>query len=197
MPRMPVRVLVLAGDGRPAAALVTALGEQRARAVDALLLRRARAWAEDAFGAGAVEVVAERSPGVAVQEGEGGAPSGRPAGETVVAISPDLPVWRPELATALLGDLRAGCPLSLAPVFDGGLYLLALADASAPIAGALTGLDLAGPHGMSGLMALAARAGTEVGLLRAERALRRERDVRALRADPLTDAELRALLAYA
>jgi glycosyltransferase A (GT-A) superfamily protein (DUF2064 family) len=99
----------------------------------------------------------------------------------VVAISPDLPVWHPELATALLGDLRAGCPLSLAPVFDGGLYLLTLADASAQIAGALTGLDLAGPHGMSGLMALAARAGTEVGLLRAERALGRERDVRALR----------------
>jgi hypothetical protein len=34
----------------------------------------------------------------------------------------------------------------------------------------------------------------EVGLLRAERGLRRPSDVWALRADPLTDAELREML---
>jgi hypothetical protein len=41
---------------------------------------------------------------------------------------------------------------------------------------------------------LADRQGWEVGLLRAERGLRRARDVHALLADPLTDPELRALL---
>ncbi len=34
----------------------------------------------------------------------------------------------------------------------------------------------------------------EVGLLRAERGLRRAGDVQALRADPMTDAELREML---
>jgi hypothetical protein len=37
-------------------------------------------------------------------------------------------------------------------------------------------------------------AGVAVGLLRAERGLRRPADVRAALADPLLDAELRALL---
>ena len=113
----------------------------------------------------------------------------------MVAIVPELPVWHPELAAAVLGDLANGCALALAPIFDRGLYLLAIADPSAQSMAALAALDLAGPGGMTELIGLARQSGWEVGLLRAERGLRRARDVRALLADPLTDAELRALLA--
>jgi hypothetical protein len=182
-----VVVLVLGGEG-PGEGLVGALGPERATAVHALLLERALAWAEAAFGAEAVRVVAESSftaalaaggPGEAA--GDAGEAAGGPAGQaSVLAIVPVLPVWHPALAAAALDDLRAGCALTLAPIFDRGLYLLALADPSADRAAALAALDLAGPGGM--------------GELRAERGLRRARDVHALLADPLTDPELRALL---
>lgn len=180
-----MRVLVLGGDEGPAARLVEVLGAEQASAVGELMLQRARAWASDAFGPGSVRLVADSSFATAL--GDGGSADGAP----VVAIRPELPAWHPELAADVLGDLEAGCPLSLAPMFDGDLYLLALAR---PVADRVAALDLAGPNAMSHLLALAQSEGWEVGLLRAERGLRRARDVRALLADPLTDPELRALL---
>lgn len=186
-------MLVLGGDDGPAPGLVQALGAQRACAVRRLLLARACAWAEEAFGPEAVALATDGSFAAALAGG-GPPADGPPAGEAVVALSPELPLWHPELAANLLGDLEAGCALSLAPIFDGGLYLLAVAEGFADH-GALAALDLAGPAGMAALFALARRERWDVGLLRAERGLRRERDVRALVADPLTDPELRALLA--
>jgi hypothetical protein len=183
-----VRVLVLGGAAGPGEGLVEALGAERAEAVRALLISRAREWAEDAFGAEAVELVTSGSFAAALATGPA-------AGGPVVAIVPELPVWHRELAPAVLGDLAAGCALALAPMFDRGLYLLAIADPSLDGAAALAALDLAGPGGMAELIGLAQREGWEVGLLRAERGLRRAQDVRALLADPLTDPELRALLA--
>ena len=50
-----------------------------------------------------------------------------PGGLTLV-VWPELPVWLPETAAAALDDLAAGCPVSIGPVFDGALYLLALAE---------------------------------------------------------------------
>jgi len=192
---MSVRALVLTGDEGPGEGLIAALGERRAVAVRELLVTRARTWAEDAFGAQAVRVVGEDSFAAALGAGAPSGAGGVGDPGAIVAIVPELPVWHPELAPAVLGDLQAGCALSLAPVFDRGLYLLALADASAEHLEALSGLDLAGPGGMGELMSLAAAEHWQVGLLRAERGLRRARDVQALLADPLTDPELRALLA--
>ena len=190
-----LRVLVLDGEPVPGEGLVPALGEERAAAVRQLLLARACAWAEESFGREAVRVVRHGSFAAALQAdadpGGGGADGGAGA---VVAIVPELPVWHSELAPAVRGDLEAGCALALAPIFDRGLYLLAIADAAADGMAALAELDLAGPGGMAELIGLAQRASWEVGLLRAERGLRRARDVRALLADPLTDPELRALL---
>jgi hypothetical protein len=181
-------VLVLGGDEGPAARLVEALGAERASAVGELMRGRARAWASDAFGPGAVRLVADSSFATALEDG------GSTDAAPVVAIRPELPAWHPELAADVIGDLEAGCALSLAPMFDGGLYLLALAGPVADRVATLAALDLAGPGAMSHLLALAQSEGWEVGLLRAERGLRRARDVRALLADPLTDPELRALL---
>jgi glycosyltransferase A (GT-A) superfamily protein (DUF2064 family) len=193
-----LRVLVLDGEPVPGEGLVQALGEQRAAAVRRLLLARARSWAEASFGRDAVRVVRQGSFAVALEAdagsggGGGGGAAGRPG--PVVAIVPELPVWHPELAPAVRGDLEAGCAVALAPIFDRGLYLLAIADPWAPGIAALAALDLAGPGGMTELIGLAQRESWDVGLLRAERGLRRARDVRALLADPLTDPELRALL---
>ena len=50
------------------------------------------------------------------------------------------------------------------------------------------------PDALSAATLAAREAGLEVGLLRAERGLRRPDDVRALLADPLTDRELREIL---
>jgi hypothetical protein len=207
-----VRVLVLGGEAGPGEGLVQALGQERAVAVRRLLVGRARGWAEGAFGADAVRVVEEESFAAALSADDpADASAGDPADaradagaddpadaprdrRPVIAIVPELPVWHRELAAAVLGDLRDGCALALAPIFDRGLYLLALADPSADGTAALKALDLAGPGGMAALIGLAQREGWDVGLLRAERGLRRARDVHALLADPLTDPELRALL---
>jgi glycosyltransferase A (GT-A) superfamily protein (DUF2064 family) len=183
-----VRVLLLGGgDGTAAPGLVRTLGAERAARVRRLLRARACAWAGEAFGPEGVRLVADSSFAEAVAD------VGAADAEGVVAIRPEVPTWQPELAAALRGDLAAGCALSLGPVFDGGLYLLAVAEPSAALA-ALAALDLAGPGAMTDLIALARREAWDVGLLRAERGLRRARDVRALLADPLTDPELRALL---
>ncbi|HLI59446.1 MAG TPA: hypothetical protein VKV21_07240 [Solirubrobacteraceae bacterium] len=210
-----MRVLVLAGDGDPPASLARALGPERASRVRRLLVARARAWAAAAFGADVVSLEASGSlAGALTDDGAGrrragadgrrpgaghagagpAAPGGWPAdGGTLVAIRPELPAWHPELAPAVRDDLAAGCGLALGPIFDGGLYLLAVAEgALGP--NVLRALDLSGPAGLGDLIALARREHRHVGLLRSERGLRRERDVRALLADPLTDPELRVLL---
>jgi hypothetical protein len=50
------------------------------------------------------------------------------------------------------------------------------------------------PDAISAAIVAAREAQLEVGLLRAERGLRRPEDVRAVLADPLTDAEMRGIL---
>jgi hypothetical protein len=194
-PTTSVRVLLLAGG--TGEKLAAALGPQRAQAVRALLLERARTWAQTGFSGATVELVEQSSFAAALAADAMPAdplPARPAAARPVVMIAPELAVWLPELATSVLADLGAGCALSLAPIFDRGLYLLSLADPSPELAATLAALDLAGPGGMAELMALAAREEWQVGLLRAERGLRQERDVRALLADPLTDPELRGLL---
>jgi glycosyltransferase A (GT-A) superfamily protein (DUF2064 family) len=111
----------------------------------------------------------------------------------LVILWPTLPRWKPDHLAGALGDLEDGCAVSVAPIFDGGIYLLAM---RRPIA-RLFELDddaLLGPRAMGTLLGAAGEQGSEVGLLRAERALRRPADVAAALADPLLDRELRELL---
>jgi hypothetical protein len=143
-------------------ALAPLLGEDRARAVESLLMRRAEAWVA-AMGA-----------------------TGDDDGQTVL-VWPELPIWQPDAGPAALSDLAAGCVASAGPVFEGELYLLAFAE---PIPG-LT--DLPAPT-MARVFAAVEQRRLEIGLLRAERGLRDADDVRALLADPMTDAELSGLL---
>jgi hypothetical protein len=167
---------------------VVVLDGGRIDAVGRLLASRADAWARSAFGADAV--VRTAGPG------EGFVDVVRApdlSGAPLVIVAPSLPLWPQEFATATLSDLDAGCALAIGPVFDGGLYLLAL---GGPVPGLadLSEDELGGRHVMNGLIELTVRDELEVGLLRTQRGLRTEADVRAVLADPLTDDELRGML---
>jgi glycosyltransferase A (GT-A) superfamily protein (DUF2064 family) len=155
--------------------------ESRAGAIEALLERRALEWARVVAGDGTVvEAATDLTAAVA------------PAGPTLV-VWPELPVWLPETGAAALDDLAAGCAVSIGPVFDGALYLLALAE-PIPELLALAERPWHGVQAMARVFTVVEERQLEVGLLRAERGLRRPDDVRALRVDPLTDAELQEML---
>ncbi len=100
---------------------------------------------------------------------------------------PDLPELRASHAAAALDDLRAGCDVVFGPVFDGGFYLIAI---SRPMPNLFDLPEQVWRSADSMSMGLAAArdAGLEVGILRAERALHRPADVRAVLADPTLPA---------
>ncbi len=176
-------VLVMPSD--PAPGLAELLGEERARALAAALRAEAERWAEAV------------APGL-VHSGDG---SLADATERVLAghDGPLLVVWpllarlRPEHASGALGDLEAGCELVIGPVIDGGLYLLGV---TRPLADVVQVGDeaWAGREALPSALAAGAESGREVGLLRAERALRQPSDVRAALADPLLPTEIGRIL---
>jgi hypothetical protein len=187
-------VMVLAHP-RPGDELRDPLGQSRTEALMELQSARARAWAMTSFPAGTVQ---PRSGGLADVISDPGLIG---ADDVFVVVTPELATWSADLGRAALDDLRAGCALSVGPIFDGGLYLLAATGAGLRLLGAgargdaaADRVDLSGPAVLATLLGLAERAGIEVGLLRTERGLRSADDVRALLVDPLCDEELRGLL---
>lgn len=155
-----------------------------------LLLERAVRAASGVTAASAASVEVVDGPEVRARAAEALAqPDCR-----VLILWPRLARWRDDHLAAAIGDLDAGCVVSVAPLFDGGLYLLALA-AMLPEIFALDDSAFVGPRAMGELLGAAGQAGRQVGLLRPERALRSPGDVAAALADPLLDGELRALLA--
>jgi glycosyltransferase A (GT-A) superfamily protein (DUF2064 family) len=209
-------VLVMARVPRASAEpgpLEAALGSQHWVALQEALFSRVVTWAQEAspdnvyvayeapeVGAGAGDLA---GPDVTTFAQEGSDMTQRlaraagrvfEAGHTPVLIAwPDLPRWRPDHATGALSDLADGCGISVGPVFDGGFYLVALADPLAPLF-ELPPRTWRGADGMVLAFEAANSAGIEVGLLRAERGLHSLEDMRAALADPLLDPELRDLL---
>jgi hypothetical protein len=184
----PPAVLLMAAAARARPELRELLGDERTAGVERLLLARAMEWGE-ALSGGRVSVAREDEglPDAVERVFHG------PGGGPVLVVWPVLPRWRPEHAAAVLDDLAAGCEASVAPVFDGGLYLLALARIF-PALLALPAEAWDSPDVTGLVLAPINEADAPVGLVRPERALRRPADVRAALADPLLDAELRALL---
>jgi glycosyltransferase A (GT-A) superfamily protein (DUF2064 family) len=114
----------------------------------------------------------------------------------LLIVWPDLLRWRSDHATGALDDLEHGCDLSLGTVFDGGLYLLAIARPLPELFG-LPEETWRNPDAMMVALAAAQHAGLEIGILRSERALHRPADLRAALADPLLAAELVAIVGAA
>lgn len=111
----------------------------------------------------------------------------------VVLVSPDVARLDDALAEAVLGDLAAGCALTIAPATDGRPFLLAIA----PVAREHVLSRLAsGDRHRDTLFTEVSELG-EVGLLRSERRMVTPADARALAADPQVPAALRGLAAGA
>jgi glycosyltransferase A (GT-A) superfamily protein (DUF2064 family) len=187
--------------------LAPLLGAERRAALQALLIRRAAAWAATA-APGAAFVAVEGSlddvaallpPGVTAFPQEGGTASAALAaaiarigrGPLLIAGT-DCVRLGPDHAVAALDDLAAGCDVAIGATLEGGWYLAALRE---PRADLLTvAADAWREGGIGPVIARAAEAGAEVGLIRYERVLATPDDAAALLADPLLPPDLRAAL---
>jgi glycosyltransferase A (GT-A) superfamily protein (DUF2064 family) len=207
-------VVVMARAPRPGQvrrALEPLLGPDGCAALQSALIVAAVRWGED-VAPGAVHVAydpADAEPemrsllpaGTALfaQAGEGA--GGRAADATsrvlarhsgpLLVVWPDLPRLRPSHAAGALGDLEAGCDVTVGPAIEGGFYLIGIGRPQ-PELFALPEDVWRTPDVLG--MALAAGRELEVGILRAERALHRPADLRAARADPTLPAELAEIL---
>lgn len=155
--------------------------------VGEILMRRVSSWAAE-VAPGAVLVAAPDE-----RPAEAGARAADDRDGPLMIVWPDLARWRADHATGALGDLDAGCELSVGPLFDGGFYLVAFAHPLSVLPG-LPDEIWHSPDAMAIAFTAAHGAGVEAGMLRAERGLHSPEDVRAALADPLLDDELRALL---
>lgn len=102
-------------------------------------------------------------------------------------VAPDVPALSAVHLAAVRDDLADGVLLSSAATGDGTPFLMALSRARPELL-ALVGASF------NDVLATAARLGGALGMLRAERRLSSVGDAQALRADPLTPPDLRALL---
>jgi hypothetical protein len=215
-PGLRPAVVVMAEAARPGQvrrALEPLVGPAGCAALQSALILAAVTWAHD-VAAGAVSVACDPADAesemrallpagttVFPQTGEGIGPRVAEAtarvlaGETrpVLVVWPDLPRLRPAHAAAALGDLEAGCDLTLGPVIDGGFYLVGI-DRQQPKLFALPDEAWRTSDVMGMALAAGQETGLEVGILRAERALQRPADLRAALVDPTLAPELRGIL---
>lgn len=162
-----------------------ATGEAGRRAIDDLagaLLRRAKDWAGE---------ICDGDPEVFEMPRDAGRLAAIES-ETVLLLRPALVRLGPGHARDLLDDLANGCNAVIGPTLVGGWYLLALSGTAREL---IPAAGDGGPASAGGLIGAARGSGDlEVGLLRAERDLTGESDLRAAVADPLVDVELSRLL---
>lgn len=195
---MRAAAVVMARAPRPGGCnrrLEPSLGRERCAALQAVLVRRAAAWARD-VAPGAAVVAFDPPDAEAQMAGLAGgaelwpqADVGAAAstaferfGGAVLLAGTDMPRLRAEHAAAALMDLREGADVAVGPAHDGGWYLMALR-APRP--------ELLAEEPVAAVLQAAARLGLEVGLLRMERKLSTPADAAAVAADPLTPAEIR------
>ena len=114
------------------------------------------------------------------------------AGGPLLIVWPDLPRFRTAHARGALDDLSAGCDVVLGPAIDGGLYLVGIAR---PLPDLFALPERTWRNDVMGVALTAIRdVGYEVGILRAERALKGPGDVRAALADPLLPGDIATIL---
>jgi uncharacterized protein len=209
--------LVMARAPRPGACktrLEPLLGAEGCARLQAVLIRRAAAWAAHAapgraFVAfdppDALEEVAPLVPaGTDLLAQAGGHLGERLAaavervfalagGGPLLVAGTDVPRLSGAHAEAALTDLANGCDASFGPALDGGYYLAALAAPHPELFG-LRQDAWGGPTVLARTLEIAREHGLELGLLRYERDLDTPLDARALLADPLSPPDVVAAL---
>ncbi len=177
------------------------LGPEGCAALQAVLIRRAVAWAAEvgtpyvAFGpADARDEVAALAPAARLIELAGAEPVARvgAAAEQVLAehggpvllVGVDTPQIGAQVGRQALEDLAAGCDLTFGPSADGRFYLVGLREPH-PEVFALPEGAWQGPRVLELALTAAHEAGLELAMLRGERALHEEADARAMLVDPL------------
>ena len=211
--RPPAALVIARGPsaGGVDAPLEPLLRPERYAALQALLIRRAAAWAAAAAPgaafvavepAGAVGEVARLLPtGVSAFAQDGGDPSevlaaaiARVGRGPLLIAAADCPRLSPDHAAAALDDLAAGCDVTIGATLDAGWYLAGLRE---PRPELLTVAPEAWQRagGITLVLRRARELGAEVGMLRYERLLVTPDDAAALLADPLVPGDLRAALA--
>jgi uncharacterized protein len=203
----PPAALILARAPRDTAVLAglaPSLDAERRAALQAVLIRRAAAWAAAAAPGAAhvavapaervAEVAALLPPGVTVFAAGGpGAAIERIGRGPLLVAGTDCPRLAPVHAAAALDDLAEGCDIVFGATLEGGWYLAGLREPRPE-------LLMVAPDawqrsaGLGPVLQRARELGAEVGMLRHERVLATPDDVAALLADPLLPAELRAAL---
>jgi glycosyltransferase A (GT-A) superfamily protein (DUF2064 family) len=188
--------------------LAPMLDADRRTALQALLIRRAAAWAAAAAPGSAFvavegsldDVAALLPPGVNAFAQEGGEPAdvlaaaiARIGRGPLLIAGTDCPRLGADHAAAALGDLAAGSDVVIGATFEGGWYLAGLRE---PRPDLLTVAPEAWQRegGIALVLRRAAALGAEVGMLRHERLLVTPADAAALLADPLLAPDLRAAL---
>jgi glycosyltransferase A (GT-A) superfamily protein (DUF2064 family) len=188
--------------------LAPMLDADRRTALQALLVRRAAAWAAAAAPGSAFvavegsldDVAALLPPGVNAFAQEGGEPAdvlaaaiARIGRGPLLIAGTDCPRLGADHAAAALGDLAAGSDVVIGATFEGGWYLAGLRE---PRPDLLTVAPEAWQRegGIALVLRRAAALGAEVGMLRHERLLVTPADAAALLADPLLAPDLRAAL---
>jgi glycosyltransferase A (GT-A) superfamily protein (DUF2064 family) len=197
--------------GRCKTGLEPLLGPDGCARLQAVLIRRAAAWAAAvgtpyvAFAPGdaRAEFEALVPAGTRLFEQAGEGPGDRLVaasdevhaehGGPVVLVGVDTPQLRPEVGRRALEDLREGCDATFGPTNAGGYYLVGLREPR-PAVFDVPGGAWGGPELFGRTLEAAHRAGLSLGMLRAERELDDEGDARALLADPLAPADVVELL---
>lgn len=204
-PAAPTALIIARAPGDPdaLAGLASLLDLPRRAALQALLIRRAAAWAESAAPGAAhvavsppervAEVAALLPRGVTTFAGDEHDPAGAIArvghGPLLIARA-DCPRLVRAHADAALADLAVGCDVVFGATLAGGWYLAGLREPRPElltVAAERTG-------GLGPVLQRARELGAEFGMLRHERLLATPDDAAAALADPLLPVELRAAL---
>jgi len=199
----PAALVLARAPGDPLALAALGLGVEQAAALQALLIRRAVAWAL-AVAPAASHVAVPGDPaavaallpaGVAVLAGEEPAEAVERVGRGPLLIArAGCPRLGGEHAAAALDDLRAGCAVAFGATLDGGWYLAALREPRPELL-AVVPERIDRIEGIAGVARRARALGVEVGMLRHERMLATPADAAALLADPLLAPDVRAAIA--